>query len=85
MCSSTISSWLKEALVLSGVTKILDFGGHSTRSVSTSKAEFSGLSVKEVLGRGSWSNESIWQKLYHKKLSKQATIIRKTFLRNRRL
>ena len=57
--SSTISRcWLKETLVLSRVTEILDFGDHSTRSASTSRAELSGLSVKEVLDRGSWSNES---------------------------
>ena len=31
------------------VTEILDFGGHSTGSTSTSKAELSGLFVKEVL------------------------------------
>ena len=46
VCSSTISRWLKEALVLSGITKILNFGGLSTRSSSTSKVELSGLSVK---------------------------------------
>ena len=69
-CSSTISRWLKETLVLSGVTKILDFGGCSTRSVSTLKAELSGLSVKEDLDRGSWSNESTWQKFYHKEIIK---------------
>ena len=33
LCSSR---WLKETLVLSGVTEILDFGGLSTRSASTS-------------------------------------------------
>ena len=68
--SSTISRWLKETLVFSGVTEILDFGGHSTRSASASKAELSGLSVKEVLDRGSWSNESTFQKFYHKGIMK---------------
>ena len=68
--SSTISPWLKETVVYSGVTKILHFGGHSTRSASTSKAELSGFSVKEVLDRGSWSNESTWQKFYHKEITK---------------
>ena len=53
VCSSTISRWLKETLVLSGIIEILDFGGHSTRSASTSKAELSGLFVKEVLDQGS--------------------------------
>ena len=61
VCTSTISRWLEETLVLWGVTEILDFGGHSTRSASTSKAGLSGLSVKEVLDQGSWSNESTWQ------------------------
>ena len=68
MCGSTISisRWLKGTLVLPGVRKILDFGGHSTRSASTSKAELSVLSVQEVLDRGSWSKESTWQRFYHK-------------------
>ena len=70
VCSSTISCWLKETLVLSRVTDILDFGGYSTRSASASKAELSGLSVKEDLDRGSWSNESTWQKFYHKEMIK---------------
>ena len=58
MCSFNISRWLKETLVLSGFTEILDFISHSTRSASTSKAELSGLSIEEVLDRGSWSNKS---------------------------
>ena len=70
VCSSTISRWLKETIVLSGVTEILDFGGYSTRSASTSKAELSGLSVKEILDRCSWSNKSTWQKFYHKEIIK---------------
>ena len=51
--SSDISRWLKENVVLTGATKIVEFGRHSTRSASTSKAELSGLSVKKVLDRGS--------------------------------
>ena len=70
MCCSTISRWLKETLVLSGVSKILDFGGHSARLASTSKVELSGLCVKEFLDQGSWSNESTWQKFYHKEIIK---------------
>ena len=30
----------------------------------------SGLSVKEVVNRGSWSNESTWQTFYHKEIIK---------------
>ena len=66
VCSSIISCWLKETLVLSGVTKIVDFGGYSTRSASISMADFSGLSVKQVLDQGSRSNESTCQMFYRK-------------------
>jgi len=66
--SSTISRWIKDTLELSGVTKLGSFSGHSTRSASTSKAEMSGLSVCDVLNRGSWSNESTWQRFYHKEI-----------------
>jgi len=68
--SSTISRWIKNTLDLSGVTEIHDFTGHSTRSASTSKAELSGLSVDDILERGSWSNKSTWQAFYHKQVVK---------------
>lgn len=51
-----------------------DFSGHSTRSASTSKAEISGLSIKDILDRGSWSNESTWQKFYHKEVVSNSEI-----------
>ena len=44
------------------------FKGHSTRSASTPKACLSGISVDDILSRGSWSNESAWQKFYHKQM-----------------
>ena len=66
--SSTISRWIKETSELSGVTELGSFSGHSTRSASTSKAELSGLAVSDILNRGSWSNESTWQKFYHKEV-----------------
>ena len=48
------------------------FKGHFTRSASTSKACLSDISVDNILSRGSWSNQSTWQKFYHKQvLSKE--------------
>ena len=38
------------------------FEGHSTRSASTSKPGLAGLSVTDILERGSWSNASTWQR-----------------------
>ena len=46
---------LKEAGVDANV-----FKGHSTRSAHTSKACLSGISVDDLLSRGSWSNKSTW-------------------------
>ena len=40
---STISNWIKENLRLSGIDSLGDFGEHSNRSYSTSKADLAGL------------------------------------------
>ena len=43
------------------------FKGHSTKAASTSKATVSGLSLCEILERGSWSSVSTCQRFYNKK------------------
>ena len=61
MVSSTISRWIKNVLTEAGIdTK--NFKGHSTRSASTSKAGLAGLSVTDILERGSWTNASTWKR-----------------------
>ena len=62
---STISGWLKNVLKASGINVSL-FTAHSTRSATTSKASASGLSVIEILERGTWSSKSTWQRFYKK-------------------
>ena len=65
--SSTISGWIKNVLREAGIdTKI--FKGHSTRSASTSKAELTGLSVTDILERGSWTNASTWQRFCNRQV-----------------
>ena len=64
--SSTVR-WIKEILKEPGVDADV-FNGHSTRSAPTSKACLSGVSVDDILSQGSWSNESTWQKFYHKQV-----------------
>ena len=54
---STLSGWLKNVLKSSSVNVSL-FTAHSTRSATTSKASASGLSMIEILERGTWSNKS---------------------------
>ena len=69
--SSTVSRWIIKILRETGVDVDV-FKGYSTRSASTSKACLSGISVDDILSRGSWSNESTWQNFYHKQvLSKE--------------
>ena len=65
--SSAVSRWIKEILKETRVNVDV-FKGHSTHSASTSKACLSGISVDDILSRGSWPNESTWQKFYHKQM-----------------
>ena len=50
--SSTVSLWRKETLKLSG-TDVTTFKGHSTLPASYSKVGSTGLSVSDILNRGS--------------------------------
>ena len=52
--SSTIFGGIKNDLRETGIDTEI-FKGHSTRSASTSNAGLAGLSVKDILERGSWS------------------------------
>ena len=69
--SSKISGWIKNVLGEAGIdTKI--FKGHSTRSTSTAKAGLAGLSVTDILERGSWTNASTWQRFYNRQVESSA-------------
>ena len=51
---NSIFGWIKNDLRETGIDTE-NFKGHSTRSASTSNAGLPGLSVKDILERGSWS------------------------------
>ena len=69
--SSTISGWIKNVVREAGIdTKI--FKGHSTRSASTSKAGLAGLSVTDILERGSWTNASTCQRFCNRQVESSA-------------
>ena len=68
---STIARWLKEVLTLSGINTD-HFQAHSVRGASSSKVSSKGLSVQDILNRGNWSNESTWQRFYHKEVETPA-------------
>ena len=54
--SSTINGWIKNVLREAGI----DTKGHSTHSAPTSKARLAGLSVTDIVERGSWTNGLTW-------------------------
>lgn len=47
------------------------YQAHSCRSASTSEAKVSGLSMKEILKRGQWSNKSALQRFYDKEMEEE--------------
>ena len=61
----TISGYLKNVIKSSGIN-VSSFTSHYMRSATTSKASASGLSVIEIIERGTWSNMSTWQRFYKK-------------------
>ena len=77
ICSSTIANWIKIMLRLCNVDS--EFTAHSTRSASTSKAEFAGLSEKEILKRASWSGRLTWQNCYRKEIDSDLVSAIETF------
>lgn len=65
--SGTVSVWFKTVLELGNINREV-FKRHSTKSVFTSKVSLKGLSLSDILDRGSWSNKFIWQKSYNKQM-----------------
>ena len=63
--SSTISGWIKKVLRLAKIDTDI-YKGHSTRSASTSNVKLKGLSLADILKRGSSSRKYTWQRFYNK-------------------
>ena len=55
--SSIVSRWIKEALKLTEIDVCI-FKGYSTRVACSSTASKTGLSLGNILARGSWSSSS---------------------------
>ena len=67
VAKSKVAGWVKQILIMSGINTDI-FKPHSTRSASSSHARLSGLSLSDILKRGSWSNETTWDKFYNKSI-----------------
>ena len=64
---STISRWVKEVMVRSGVDVSI-FSPHSTRSASSSKASLAHVPLSTILSTAGWTKETTFSKYYHKKV-----------------
>ena len=62
---STVPGWVKQILIMSGINTDI-FKPNSTHSASSSHARLSGLSLSDILKRGSTSNETTWERFYNK-------------------
>ena len=60
---STVSRWLGQVFAMAGIETEV-FKAHSTRSASSSKAEVTGVSLRDIIKQGHWSQAS---KILHKK------------------
>ena len=52
VAKSTVAGWIKQILIMSGILK----------PYSTFSTTFSGLSLSDILKRGSWSNKATWER-----------------------
>ena len=76
---ATLTRWVVQMLDLSGIDTT-KFKAHSVRSASSSKVSAMGLKIQDVLVMGNWSNESVWQKYYNKRITTFAERYQKTLL-----
>ena len=65
VAKSTVAGWVKQTLIMSGINNDI-LKPHSPCSASSSHARLSGLSLSDILKRGSWSNKTTWEKFYNK-------------------
>ena len=65
--TTTIARWVKETLANAGIDIAL-FKAHSVRGATTSKLSDLRIPVQDILKKGAWKNESVFQKFYNKPL-----------------
>ena len=76
---STLTKWVLRMLDLSGVD-IKMLKAHSLRAAVTSKVSNLGLQLKDILENGNWTQESTWQKFYHKRVRSASQRLQETLL-----
>ena len=78
----TLTKWILKMLDLAGINTN-NFKAHSLRSASSSKVANLGLKLVDILENGNWSNESTWQRFYHKRVASASQRFQETLLSGR--
>ena len=66
----TVSRWLREVLLLSGVNTEV-FSSHSFRAASTSKARTANVPIDDILRQGQWATQLTWMQHYNLQVQPQ--------------
>ena len=64
---SRVSRWLGQVLAMTGINTE-GFKAHLTRSLSSSKAEITGVYLTDIIKQGNWSQTSTFQRFYRKSI-----------------
>lgn len=82
VCSQTISRWLKQVLVDSGLDK--KFTGHSTRHAASSAAFAKGASWEDIMKTAGWTPDSeVFAKFYNRPIIKPESRFANIVLQNK--
>ena len=77
----TLTKWILKMLTAAGIDTS-KFKAHSLRSAASSKVANLGLKLVDILDNGNWTNESTWQRFYHKRVASASQRFQETLLSN---
>jgi uncharacterized protein YheU (UPF0270 family) len=78
----TIARWIKVILSRAGID-VGQFGAHSERSATTSKAKLNSVPIDNILGKAAgWSNVKTFAKFYCKQILTEDKFVEGIFKKN---
>ena len=77
----TIARWIKVILSRAGID-VSQFGAHSVRLATTSKAKLNSVPIDNILGKAGWSNVKTFAKFYDKQILTEDKFVEGIFKKN---
>lgn len=68
----TIARWIRTVMSHAGIN-VNQYGPHSVRAASTSKAWEKGIPIQDILKQAGWSNAGTFQKYYNKQVNRNSS------------